>query len=580
MEELDNALVDCAIVEWLVAFLAEEDGDGHPPDTLAGDAPVGASLDHVVDAFASPGGVPDNVVDLSEGALAKGGLIPFWIRGQENAGFEVEYCIWGFIGFGLIQRIVEEFLCRGNFSFGHGSRRSIHRGFHTDEPLFGCAEDDRVVAAPAVRVGVVDLRAAHEGFARDEEVDDLWVGLEDLQVFVLGQAVAEASGGVDVAELREAVFCAGVEVIGSVGGRCVDGSGALLGGDVVRIDAEDRTVKEGVLERHAIHARALEAGDLRGLGEIGGFAGLGREGFGDDVNVAVGVAQGDVVELGVEGDSERGGKGPGGRGPDDGPDGLVAEGGVDLGGVASEFVADVDRRRSVHLVLDLRLSEGGSIVDAPVDGLQALVDEALLEKVVESFDDAGLVGIGHRQIGIVPATKHADTLELAALEVDVLLGVVPAGFTDGQGVHLELFAAELFVDLDLDGEAVAVPAGNVGGVEASHGLGLDDEVLDALIEGVAEVDGTVGVRGTVVKDVLGGTGPGGANLGVEVLFLPDGEPQGLVDREVGLHGEGGLGQIEGGFQRFRFSHGVGCFRHSLLYYVDPWGRQSSIVAGG
>ncbi len=73
MEELHDALVDGRIVERLVAFFAEEDGDGHAPDALAGDAPVGAGFDHVVDALAAPGGVPDDVVDLPESALAEGG---------------------------------------------------------------------------------------------------------------------------------------------------------------------------------------------------------------------------------------------------------------------------------------------------------------------------------------------------------------------------------------------------------------------------------------------------------------------------------------------------------------------------
>ena len=120
---------------------------------------------------------------------------------------------------------------------------------------------------------------------------------------------------------------------------------------------------------------------------------------------------------------------------------------------------------------------------------------------------------------------------------------------------------------------MAVPAGDVGGVEAGHGLGLDDEVLDALIEGVAEVDGSVGVGRAVVEDVFGGAGAGGADLGVEVLLLPGGEANGLVLRQVGLHGEGGLGQVQGGFQRLGadslvFGVSLGCFRHSFLLFLD------------
>jgi hypothetical protein len=94
------------------------------------------------------------------------------------------------------------------------------------------------------------------------------------------------------------------------------------------------------------------------------------------------------------------------------------------------------------------------------------------------------------------------------------LRVFAAGAADGDGGHLKFFAPELFVDFNFDGEAVAVPAGDVGGVEASHGLGFDDEVLDALIQGVAEVDGAVGIGWAVVQNVLGSASTGGANLRV------------------------------------------------------------------
>ena len=72
-EEVDDALVDGFVVEGLAALVAEEDGDGDTPDALAGDAPVGAGGDHVGDALFAPGWVPDDLLDLVEGALAEGG---------------------------------------------------------------------------------------------------------------------------------------------------------------------------------------------------------------------------------------------------------------------------------------------------------------------------------------------------------------------------------------------------------------------------------------------------------------------------------------------------------------------------
>ena len=167
------------------------------------------------------------------------------------------------------------------------------------------------------------------------------------------------------------------------------------------------------------------------------------------------------------------------------------------------LVAHVDRRAGVLLVLHFGLGQGGAVVDAPVDRLQSAVDEAFLEKSVERFQRAGLVGAGHGLVGLLPAAEAADALKLRGLQVDVLLRVGAAGIQHCRSGHLQLFVAELFVDLDLDGQAVAVIAGNVRRVESGHGLRLDDKVFQALIEGVAQVDGTVGVGRAVVEQVGG-----------------------------------------------------------------------------
>ena len=72
-----------------------------------------------------------------------------------------------------------------------------------------------------------------------QELDDGLVGFEDGEVFVRLElavgGVALAAGVVDVLELGEVVALAGVEVVDAVGGCGVDGSGALVGGDVVGV---------------------------------------------------------------------------------------------------------------------------------------------------------------------------------------------------------------------------------------------------------------------------------------------------------------------------------------------------------
>ena len=92
-------------------------------------------------------------------------------------------------------------------------------------------------------------------------------------------------------------------------------------------------------------------------------------------------------------------------------------------------------------VLDLGFGEGGLVVDAPVDGAETLVDETFFQEVVKGLDDRGLVSVGHGEVGLIPAAEDADALELGALEVNVFLRVLAARAADGEGIHLELFAA-------------------------------------------------------------------------------------------------------------------------------------------
>ncbi len=200
VKQIDEAAVDRGIVERLVALFAKEDRDGHAPDALARDAPVGPGGDHVGDALLAPGRVPGDALDFVEGALAEGGVRAVF-PGRE------------------------------------------HGGFHADEPLLGGAEDQRMVAAPAMRVLVLQIVVAHQRAAVAQQLLDGAVGLVYEEAVVLGQAVAELALRVHIAGERQVVALAGGEVVGAVRGCGVDGAGALLGGDVVGEDAEDFAVE-------------------------------------------------------------------------------------------------------------------------------------------------------------------------------------------------------------------------------------------------------------------------------------------------------------------------------------------------
>ena len=161
--------------------------------------------------------------------------------------------------------------------------------------------------------------------------------------------------------------------------------------------------------------------------------------------------------------------------------------------VGDESEAHPDGRAGVVVILDFGFGQRGAVFDAPVDRLEALIDIAAVQELDERAGDHGLVVRAHREIGIFPLAEHAQALEILALQVDEFLGVLAAGAADFDGRHLRFLGAEVVIDLDLDGQAVAVPARDVGRIEARHGLRFDDEVLQDLIESRAEVDPAVGI---------------------------------------------------------------------------------------
>ena len=378
-----------------------------------------------------------------------------------------------------------------------------------------------MMAAPAVRVGVLQGGGGQQGAVLLEHGDDDGVGGPDGFAFKGGRDSevpgafidVDTAAGIDAAGGVEAVALAGVEVVGAMGGSGVDGARALVGGDVGGQNAEDAAVEERVLEGGAFELGAFEAGQFDGFAEIAGGDDGGGEFGGDDVDgggvvshpcaqkraqgwgtrslwgarglwgarevwrarglwvsggglgfvvshpCAQKRAQGwgtrslwgarglwvsgggvrrqrDVVEVGMEGDGEGRGEGPGGGGPDDGVDFAAFESGVERLGRRRELVAHVDRGTGVHRVLHLGFRQGGAVVDAPVDRLEAAVDEALLEEAIKRLERAGLVVAGQGLVGLVPAAKDADALELRRLQIDVLLRIRPAGIQHGRDRHL------------------------------------------------------------------------------------------------------------------------------------------------
>ena len=393
-----------------------------------------------------------------------------------------------------------------------------------------------------------------EGAARLEGVHHLVVGGEDMLPGEQRGVWQEAAVPAHRVVHRQAVAVADDVVLQAMAGGGMDGAGAGVQGDMLAQDDRHLPVIEGVLELEPLEGMALAVGEDAVAVDAPAVQGVAHQALGQDQALAPMVTVGldeDVLQLGVEGHRLIGGQGPGGGGPDDHRQGPLAAAVGHRVAAGEEGLLVQDRKAHIDGdgllvgVLHLRLRQGRAAVDAPMHRLVALVDMAVGQDHPQGADDVGLESEVHGQVGIRPVPQHPQALEVAALAVHLAGGISAAGLTEGGGADLGAGLALLLFHLELDGQAMAVPARHVGGVQAIQGAGLDNDVLEHLVDGVADVDVAIGVGGAVVKDELLGPRAGGTDLAVEVHGLPVGEQLRFPLGQVGLHGEAGVGQVEG-----------------------------------
>ncbi len=210
----------------------------------------------------------------------------------------------------------------------------------------------------------------------------------------------------------------------------------------------------------------------------------------------------------MQGDRLVGGQRPRRRGPDHHADRTLAR-------VSRDMFAARQKRRRIHHgethvdggrglvhVFDLGLGQRRTAVAAPVHRLVAAHHVAVGNDAPERADDAGLEGKIHREIGMAPVADHAETNEILALPVHLHARVFTAGLAEFRRLDLDAGLADFFLDGMLDRQAVTIPARHVGRVEPAQGPGLDDDVLENLVDRVADVDVAVGIGRAVVQDIF------------------------------------------------------------------------------
>ncbi len=336
-EQIHHAVQNLPIGQRIPARRAIEHDDRHAPDALARNAPVGPARDHVGDAFFAPLRHPLHGFDRIERLLPKAVVV------------------------------------------------------HPDEPLFGGAEDGGVVAAPAMRIRVLDVLDREQRAVLFQDIDDERIAFPDglAEELERGSAprsafgVEEAPGGIHRAIDRQPVLHADDVIFLAVAGRRMNRAGALFQRHVIAEDPERIAVDEGMPEGGAFKLVAVEPGDDLGFGPAAFLRGRFEQIRRNDVNVVADFHR-HVFEFRMKRDREVGRQRPRRGGPDQAVDVLPGQCGIDRRRIGRQRKANPDRRALMVFILDFGFGERRAVMDAPVDRLQPFIDVALVEKVDES----------------------------------------------------------------------------------------------------------------------------------------------------------------------------------------------------
>ena len=154
----------------------------------------------------------------------------------------------------------------------------------------------------------------------------------------------------------------------------------------------------------------------------------------------------------------------------------------------------------------------------------------------------------HRQIRVGPIARDAEALELLTLDIHPAFGKLAAFLAEIDDIHIVLIeplGAVLLLDLPLDRQAVAIPAGHIARVMAHHLMRAHDHIFDRLVQRVADMQVAVGIGGAVMQREGRAASGFRAQLVVDPEAFPAGEPFGLAQRQACAHREIGFGQEDG-----------------------------------
>ncbi len=396
--------------------------------------------------------------------------------------------------------------------------------------------EQRGVAAPAVRVAVLVRQVPEEQTALLEVLGQLLVGLLEEDAADQRDVLLEGAVGAHGVDDGQPVGAAHLEVVLAEGGGLVDQTGAVLGRHVVRVHhvvgrLRELDELERMLVRPALHLGAGEGlpGPLPALAER-----LLDQRLGDDELLRT-VRRDDVRDAGVGGDGRVGHQRPGRRRPHQ-------ERGLAGQRAGGEREADVDGGVDDRLVAlgELVVGQARAAAGAPGGDAVVLDEQALgVDLLQRPPDRLDVLGV-HRAVGVfeVGPVPHAGRELFEGVRV-ARHRLAALGVELGDAVRLDVLLAgeaQLLLDRQLDGEAVAVPAGLPRHVVAAHGAEAGEDVLEDAGLDVVGARHAVGGGRTFVEHPFGAARGLVQGLGEDLLLAPEVEHRVLERGQVDLGG--------------------------------------------
>ena len=500
----DHTVHHRLITQHLTGLFLHEHRNRHAPGALTADAPIRARGDHRADAVAA--------------------LIRHKMRRRNR-----------------VQRLLADMLL----------------AIHADEPLRRGAVDQRSLRAPGMRVGMHQLAARQQRAGLQQRRTDRISRLVDMHAFEARREMRQFA--VIGHRLRhvQPMRPTECEIVLAVAGGDVDKARALFGGD--EIGAQQRhfmLIATAPQRMRADRADKLAAFDhmedvvrldLGGLAEFRqqreGDQQLGmrrdQRAFGHRIDMHDG-----VFDLRAIGHGAVGRHRPRRGGPDHHATAFQLR---HMG--AQNREADHDRGGGVIVIFDLRLGQRGLFHRRPHHRTQAAIQLTIHQEFADFPGNGGLGREIHRGITVRPIAFNAQTAEFIGLDAHPFGSIGAAFGAELQHRHLILVAtilAVLLLDPPFDGQAVAVPTWNVMRVLPAHLARPVDDILEDLVQRVADVQMPVRIGRAIMQHERFGVFVLRAQLVPQAQTLPARQDRRLLLGQVAAHRKFRGGQKDGG----------------------------------